>query len=174
MSLPLAGPIAEATRFQIRCRCRPCTTGRNRQTCTRMAAVVVDADDVHFDGLISGVDQPESADLIQIAAWIEDGHPVAIPDARNRFAHRGEESVCRADEGQGLDVQIARDGQSPVTLAGADANRQPLGRVAEFQVIGVEVDGLAGVDRHRDVIVSDPRVVGPPLWTPRRSGPSGL
>ena len=74
--------------------------------------------------------------------------PAAL--ARHRVVHRSQESVGGPDVRQHFDVELARKLQSPGALARFDRARQPFGRVAIRQIVGVEVDRLASVDGQHD------------------------
>ena len=114
----------------------------------RGRAAVVDAGDGDLRCLLARVHQAQPADLFGVAAWVEDGHVVvAVRVRRHDIVHRRQKAVAgRADVGQHLDVQIARQRQPPVAGAGSGAHGQALGRVAVFQIRRIEVDGLVRID----------------------------
>ncbi len=94
--------------------------------------------------------------LAGLARRMEDGHVVAprvVQSPRRRVVHRRHEAVVSADVGQHLDVQLAGQFEPPVPLARADADGQSFRRVAELQIVGVEVHRLVGAERETDRLV---------------------
>ncbi|MDE0001848.1 MAG: hypothetical protein OXQ29_04050 [Rhodospirillaceae bacterium] len=65
----------------------------------------------------------------------------------HHIVHGGEKAVGTAEIGQHLDAEIAGQLQAPVVRAGrAGATGQAFGGIPGFQVLGVEMHGLARAD----------------------------
>ena len=120
----------------------------------RRIAAVVHAGYRHLGGAVVGVDEAQLAHLVAVAAGVEDRHQVQGaglgPSTGHQVVHAGQESVRGADVGQRLDVQVGFQFQAPISLAAAGAAGQSLGRVAHFQVVGVEMRCGFGAQGERD------------------------
>ena len=118
----------------------------------RRRAAIVYAGDRDFRCLLARVHEPQPTDLVGVATRVEDRHPVvAVHVRRYDIVHRREKPVLRrADVGQHLDVQIARQRQPPVAVAGPGSLGQALLRVALLHILRVEMNRLIRVDVQRD------------------------
>ena len=73
--------------------------------------------------------------------------------------HRRQEPVLGADVSQHLYIEQTRELETPIALAGADAPRKALGGIAHLQIVGVEVQGLVGVNVEGNRVVRGAGVV---------------
>ena len=148
-----AGEAGGVAAFQFRRRERPRLSGGHLSGHRRRAGLpgIVRSGDADPRRIRARVDQPKVAFLPVVAAGVEERHPVrAVVHRRCGVVHGGHEPVGGAHVGERLDVQVARQGEPPVALAGPDAFGQTLARVAALQVPGVQVDRLRGPDGQGD------------------------
>ena len=95
---------------------------------------------------------------------MEDRHVVAhqtLRLPRRRIVHRCHVALPphRAHIRQHLEVRLTRQLQPPVPFARARAARQSFGRIAEFQIVRVEMSGLARLQGQRQCLIGPLRFV---------------
>ena len=90
--------------------------------------------------------------MVEIAAGVENGHAVGTVFVGGHDVEHGcKKAVRRADVGEHLEVEVAAQHETPIALTGGtSATRQALPGVAVFEVVRIEMHGLARGDGERD------------------------
>ena len=157
---PLEALIAA---FELRGRQDPGAPARNHQAhipCRRRAARIVHGIDPHLRIVCARVEQVQPALLAFVAGGVENRDVVTHQPAgftRYGVVHGSHIALPahRAQVGAHLDFEIACQLQPPVAFTGTGAPVQTLVRIAEFQVLRVEMPRLTRLNGQGQ------RIVGP-------------
>ena len=130
----------------------------------RRRACIVSPSNRDIDTGLGEVDQTQQARVVCVAGGVEDRHPVhgvaSGLDRSHDVVHRDEDPVRGPDVCRGLEVEVRRELQAPISSAVAQAPGQALRGVAGLEIPGVEMPGLPRAQRQGDGAAPLPGVVG--------------